>query len=171
MELLATIGMLTFLSIWGFKSLEYAVIFTLGSLSVKIVGWLIVRQAEPNWIELQVAAFFALALGWLAYHGLHGVGDINPWIVLPEGVILCFLGAALGFRAPFADDRSVLVPLAAMWLSLGAFDFGLILHPASLTWAKLADMGSYLIVIAAFGWIGVSSRYGTSTATRAPNRT
>ena len=153
----------------GWLSPIYAVVYALGSLFMLGAALLVVMEAKPNGIEWRVALFFGGALGWLTYYGLNGVGDVNIWIVLPQGTALCILGAALGFKAPFTKERSILVPLSVLWLLLGAFDFGLLLHPTSEIWAKLADMGSYFLVIAAFAWIGVRSRYGTHRKTLAAN--
>lgn len=155
-ELAASIWMLRCLHLYGFQSPTYALVYTLGSLSVKAVSlYLIYLLGWRRW-ELIVASSFALGLGVVAFSGLSGGGDINPWIVLPEGVLFIFLGGALGFRARSSPHSSVLLALALMWILLGTFDFELLLNPTSPVWERISKMGSYWIVIAVFSWIAFS---------------
>lgn len=78
-------------------------------------------------------------------------------MLLLEAVILIFLGVALGFRAPFSTHRRVLVPLAIVWLLLGAFDLGILMHNTKF-WQEAMDVAGYLIVIVGFTWIGMVQR-------------
>lgn len=161
-EFAASAWMLAYLHYYGFTSSTYTIVYMLGSLASKFAGvYLIGKQGWHPW-ELLMAGSFATVLGLGAYFGLDGVGAIKPEIVLPEGAVFVFLGMALGFRAPYGQDRVILVPLAVLWLLLGAFDFGLVLHPSSETWGRISQFGSYWLVIAAFGWIGFRGRLSPS---------
>jgi len=152
-EFVASAWMLAYLHFYGFTSSTYAAVYTVGSLSAKLAGlYLVGKQGWYPW-ELTIAGGFATAMGVVAYFGLDGIGDIKPEVVLPEGAVFVFLGMALGFRAAYSQDRAILVPLSVLWLLLGAFDFGLVLHPFSETWANISKVGSYWLVSSCFGWI------------------
>lgn len=145
----------TEVALWlvGWQSPYYTAVFVLTSLAGRVTSWWIIESVGSHWLERVVSLIFAIAVSWQAYRHLDGVQGLEVWVTLPEGAMLVFLGLVLGFQAPFHKDRKVLVPLSVMWLVLGVFDFGILMHHSE-TWAKITDCGSYLIAVTGFAWIG-----------------
>jgi hypothetical protein len=75
-------------------------------------------------------------------------------VCLVEGVLRMTLAMALGFGAWHSKRRHTLGILLFLWVFLGLEDFALVLHPHSnLLWNNVNYWLSYVLCIAAFGWI------------------
>lgn len=146
---------ITEVALWlvGWQSPYYTAVFVLTSLAGRVTSWWIIESVGSHWLERVVSLVFSTVVAVVAYRHLDGVKGLDPWVCGSEGFLLLFLGMTLGFQAPFHHDRRVLVPLSVMWLVLGVFDFGILMHRGE-TWAKITDVGSYLIAVTGFGWIG-----------------
>lgn len=147
---------ITEVALWlvGWQSPYYTAVYVLTSLAGRVTSWWIIESVGTHWLERVVSIIFASVVAVAAYRHLAGVSGLETWVLLLEGFLLLFLGMTLGFQAPFHPDRQVLVPLSVMWVVLGMFDFGILMH----RWPVITDVGSYLIAIAAFGWIGFCTR-------------
>lgn len=146
----------TEMALWlvGWQSPYYTAVYVLASLAGRITSWWIVQSVGSHWLERVVSLAFASIVSVVAYRHLDGVSGLTVEVLLPEGALLVFLGMVLGFQAPFHKERQVLVPLSVMWLVLGVFDFGILMH----RWPVITDMGSYAIAITAFSWIACNQR-------------
>lgn len=146
----------TEVALWlvGWQSPYYTAIYVLTSLAGRLTSWWIIESVGSHWLERVVSLTFSIVVAAVAYRNLGGVSGLESIILLPEGAVLVFQGMALGFQAPFHSDRVVLVPLSVMWIVLGIFDFGILMH----RWPAITDVGSYLIAVTAFAWIGFTSR-------------
>jgi len=145
------------LALVGWVSPFYVAIYVVGAIACRIASWWVIESVGSHWLERVVALAFALVVAWLAYHNMNPVAGLEPRIILPDGFLLVSMGMTLGFQAPFHKDRQVLVPLAVMWLLLGCFDFGILMNKGE-TWAKINDVGSYIIAITCFAWVAFSQR-------------
>lgn len=145
------------LALVGWQSPYYTAIYVLGSLACRLTSWWVIDALGSHWLERLIALSFASGTAWLAFRHMDGVLGLEPWVILPEGFLLLFMGMTLGFQAPFSKDRRILVPLAILWMLLGVFDFGILMHKSEI-WARITDFGSYFLAITVFSFIAFTTR-------------
>lgn len=145
------------LALVGWQSPYYIAIYAVGSLACRVTSWWVIESVGSHWLERLIALVFALVVAVLAFFNMHPVPGLEPRIILPEGFLLLFLGMTLGFQAPFSKDRRTLVPLSIMWLLLGVFDFGILMHNSE-TWMKITGFASYFIAITMLSLIAFTQR-------------
>jgi hypothetical protein len=136
----------------SFDSDTYRVLYCVALVPVRILACLIVFRTS-KWISISMLPY-AAAMTWIALRG-PGVVTVDQWIVIMDGVLVASAGIALAPIAPFIRDRSVYGTLAVLWMLLGLFDFGYALQPYG-KWSELNDSLLPVMVIGAFGWIGVT---------------
>ena len=109
---------------------------------------------QTRWPSLTVIPFAGVLL-WLSVRGIYGPPSATQWILLVDGTI--FMAAALGLAltAPFSYHWKIYCTLVFLWVFVAIFDFGYILQPYG-KWRELNDSLLPVMVIGAFGWIGLS---------------
>jgi nitric oxide reductase large subunit len=100
---------------------------------------------------------YAAALMWIALKD-YGTVSVDQWILIMDGVLITSAGMTLAPAAPFIKSRTVYGTLAVLWMLLGLFDFGYVLQPYG-KWAELNDSLLPVMVIGAFGWIALKTRW------------
>jgi hypothetical protein len=142
---------------WG--SIDYLAVWIPVVVFVRSAGFMLVWYYGSRWPQLVLGVVAALGLGWWTYLGVDSPIPLESWCILLEASLCVAFGIMLIFRAPLIPDQVMpLMSIAVMWLVMAAFDYGLLLHPGWPYWDRIADMGSYWIVIAAFAWITVWQR-------------
>ena len=139
------------------QSSTYVAVYAFGSLINRFFGWIVLESLGWHPWERLIAGGFAIGLAGVAATHQDEVLGLESAVLLPEAALLLFLGTAVGFRAPFSQHRNVLVPLAIVWLGLGAFDLGILMHHTQV-WQSIMDVAGYFIVIVGFSWVGFTSR-------------
>ena len=141
----------------GWQSPVYSWVYALATVCMLLASLVILIYNEVGWRESLIALAFAAALGRVAYYGMGHPLTLDNWIILLEGCALVFLGTALGFKVPFLKQRMVIITLAILWQLGAMLDFGLLLNHGP-AWEVLNRMGSYILFIAAFAFIGLKQR-------------
>ena len=136
----------------SFDSDTYRILYCLALLPVRLLAYMIAFKTS-KWLSLVCIPFAGILL-WIA---LRGVGEptLDQWIIIADGVAVTVAGMALTFTAPFTLHRNVYGTLAILWMLLGLFDFGYVLQPYG-KWQELNDSLLPVMVIGAFGWIGIT---------------
>jgi len=131
----------------------YRVLYCLCLAPVRLLACIVAARTS-SWASLTVVPFAGILL-WMGIRGIAGPPSADQWICLLDGVIVTAAGLGLALTAPFTYHRNLYGTLAVLWMLLGIFDFGYTLQPYG-KWRELNDSLLPVMVIGAFGWIGLS---------------
>ena len=145
---------------YGLTSPEYEICFSVltGVILLTMVG--ICRSAVENnptkWFVIIPAVGGSAVLTVIAYVHHHPVRFVE-WVALATAALLTFCGVVLGQSSVYMKwPLNITLTLSLLWLLLGLFYYGWLLHPSPL-WAKLNYIFPTWLCVAAFSWIAFSS--------------
>ena len=144
-----------------FETDLYRILFCAATLPIRIIACMIVFKTS-KWISVTMIPY-AVAMLFVALHKLETI-TVDQWILILDGVVITYAGLSLAVITPFIKNRAVYGTLTILWVLLGMFDFGYVLQPY-WRWEELNDSLLPVIIIGAFLWISLKTRWVGRTTT------
>lgn len=147
---------------FAFRETEpaYAMLFacfeTLGLLAALNVA----RDMLAKRWHLWAGCGAALLLAMRAYIGMAKPLHFWGWFALLEGAVLTLAGTALLFSAAHHGQPKVWGTLGVLWIAQAGFRVGFALSVSSLAWLNLNEWLPTLLIVGAYGFLGMKLREG-----------
>jgi len=154
-EFFGTLLTEAFLLLYGKHSPEFAWSYVCALVLILVASLWVTVDANPSVLAALTGIALGTLVGVLAYReGLHPYRSLY----VAEGAIRACCGVILLINAPLRGWPKVTITLGFLWLALGTFRLGFLLHESSPIWQKMNWVFPSWIVICAFLLVGAFAR-------------
>lgn len=158
--LVAVTGAEASLAFYGETSREYAILYALFTAIGLLAALNVARdQLAKHW-HVFAGIGAALLVDARVYAGLAKPLRFYDWFALTEGAALVVAGTAILFSAAHQKTPKVWATLGILWIVQAAFRLGFVLSLPSLAWLNLNEWLPTLLVVGAYGFIGMKLKEG-----------
>lgn len=143
------------------QSVPYRITYVIATFAVSFASWKVVCDAGAHLELLMLSGLSALMCGSATLLLMDRL-TFDTCCMLVAGTLTVFFGTVLGLRFRYSRYRAVLGPLALLWVTLGFACLGFAIE--AHRWDALSYWLTYVLGLAAFGWIGLQGRFRRKAA-------
>lgn len=158
--LVVNIGTEVSLFAFGETARAYAILYACFTAIGLLAALNVARDCLAKRWHVLAGAAAALLVVLRAYAGLAKPLHFYDWFALAEGAALTLAGTALLFSAAHHERPKIWLTLGVLWIVQACVRVGFVLSLPSPTWLNLNDWLPTVLVVGAYGFLGMQLKEG-----------